>query len=53
MATQLTARASVSIEAPPERVWRALTDPDAIRRYMAKKGGKPTDLTEATEGAPN
>ena len=34
MATHLTARASVSIEAPAERVWHALTDPDDIRHYM-------------------
>ena len=26
--------AEIEIEAPPSRVWRALTDPDEIERYM-------------------
>ena len=34
MPTNLIATASVSIDAAPDRVWTALTDPDAIRRYM-------------------
>lgn len=30
----LVARASVSIDAPPARVWSALTDAELIRQYM-------------------
>jgi len=30
----LIARQSVFIKAPPERVWRALTDPEMIRQYL-------------------
>jgi uncharacterized protein YndB with AHSA1/START domain len=34
MSTDLLARASTTVNAPKERVWRALVDPDAIRQYM-------------------
>ncbi len=34
MAGNLIARASVSVDAPNERVWDALVNPDAIRQYM-------------------
>ena len=30
----LVARQSVVIHAPPERVWKALTDPDMIKEYL-------------------
>ena len=32
--TDLTARESIEIEAPPARVWRVLTEPELTRRYM-------------------
>jgi uncharacterized protein YndB with AHSA1/START domain len=32
--TGLHAHAAVDVHAPPERVWRALTDPAEIARYM-------------------
>jgi uncharacterized protein YndB with AHSA1/START domain len=32
--TDHVATATAEIEAPPDRVWRALTDPDEIERYM-------------------
>jgi len=31
---ETTARASVEIQAPPEQVWDALTDPAKIRTYF-------------------
>jgi uncharacterized protein YndB with AHSA1/START domain len=34
MPAQLVAHAAVTIEATPERVWRALVDPAALARYM-------------------
>lgn len=34
MDKNLTARASISIDAPRDQVWKALTKPDAIREYM-------------------
>ena len=34
METTSIARASIAIDAPKDRVWKALTDPDAIRQYM-------------------
>ncbi len=34
MDKNLIARASISINAPSEKVWKALVDPDAIRQYM-------------------
>jgi uncharacterized protein YndB with AHSA1/START domain len=30
----LVARAEITIQAPAEKVWRALTEPDSIARYM-------------------
>lgn len=32
--TDVTARASTEIQAPPSAVWNALTDPDLIRQYF-------------------
>ncbi|MDD1665498.1 MAG: SRPBCC domain-containing protein [Methanomicrobiales archaeon] len=32
--TGIVARQSVVVRAPPERVWRALTDPDMIKEYL-------------------
>lgn len=32
--TGIVARQSVAVRAPPERVWRALTDPDMIKEYL-------------------
>ncbi len=34
MEDQLTAKASIRIDAPKEQVWQALVDPNAIRHYM-------------------
>jgi uncharacterized protein YndB with AHSA1/START domain len=34
MEKNLIARASITIDAPRERVWEALVNPDAIRQYM-------------------
>lgn len=34
MDNNLIARASISINAPSERVWDALVDPEAIKQYM-------------------
>ena len=42
------ARASVQIDAPPERVWDALVDPDAIEKYMF--GARV--ITDWKEGSP-
>lgn len=44
----LVARASVSIHAPPAKVWSALTDPDRIRQYMFGA----TVVSEWKEGSP-
>ena len=32
--TDIVATARIDVEAPPERVWAALTDPKEIRQYM-------------------
>jgi uncharacterized protein YndB with AHSA1/START domain len=32
--TAITARASVVVDAPRQRVWEALTDPDLVRQYF-------------------
>jgi uncharacterized protein YndB with AHSA1/START domain len=32
--TDHVARAEIEIDAPPSRVWKALTDPDQIEKYM-------------------
>jgi uncharacterized protein YndB with AHSA1/START domain len=42
------ARAAVTIDAPPDTVWRALTDPGAIARYMFGA----TVVTDWREGSP-
>jgi uncharacterized protein YndB with AHSA1/START domain len=34
MANDLIARASVTINAPADRVWSALVDPEAVKQYM-------------------
>ena len=34
MTTDHVARAAVTIDAPLARVWAALVDPEALRRYM-------------------
>ncbi len=34
MSESFVARASIVVEAKPERVWRALTDPAMIRQYL-------------------
>ncbi len=34
MATNLVARQSIVIDAPSTKVWKALTDPEAIRQYL-------------------
>jgi uncharacterized protein YndB with AHSA1/START domain len=34
MARGFEAVSTLAIEAPPEKVWRALTDPDQVREYM-------------------
>lgn len=34
MLSQCVAKAQVLIEAPPEKVWEALTDPEHIRQYL-------------------
>jgi uncharacterized protein YndB with AHSA1/START domain len=34
MAANLKARASITIDSPRDRVWRALVDPNMIREYM-------------------
>jgi uncharacterized protein YndB with AHSA1/START domain len=34
MAAGFVATAETEIEAPPKRVWTALTDPDEIEKYM-------------------
>lgn len=34
MSNKLTAKASIAINAPKDRVWEALTDPDMIREYL-------------------
>ena len=30
----LIARANVRVDAPPEEIWRALVDPEAVKQYM-------------------
>jgi uncharacterized protein YndB with AHSA1/START domain len=44
----LVARASATIDAPVARVWDALVDPEAIRRYMFGT----TVVSDWTEGSP-
>jgi uncharacterized protein YndB with AHSA1/START domain len=44
----LVARASATIDAPAARVWDALVDPEAIRRYMFGT----TVISDWTEGSP-
>ena len=34
MSGPFTGQTSVTIKAPPSRVWKALTDPDQIRQYL-------------------
>jgi uncharacterized protein YndB with AHSA1/START domain len=34
MDKNLIARASISIDAPSEKVWNALVNPEAIKQYM-------------------
>ena len=34
MSTDLTASASTTIAAPPEKVWQALTDPEIVKQYF-------------------
>jgi uncharacterized protein YndB with AHSA1/START domain len=34
MQHQLTATASITLNAPPEKVWKALTDPALIKQYL-------------------
>jgi uncharacterized protein YndB with AHSA1/START domain len=34
MEHQLTATASITLNAPPEKVWKALTDPALIKQYL-------------------
>ncbi|WP_295124449.1 SRPBCC family protein [uncultured Chitinophaga sp.] len=34
MANKFTAKASIAINAPKDKVWEALTDPDMIREYL-------------------
>ena len=34
MQDQLTATASIILNAPPEKVWKALTDPALIKQYL-------------------
>ncbi len=48
MDKNLIALATIKIQAPPEEVWQALTDPQAIKRYMF--GTKV--VTDWQEGSP-
>ena len=53
MANNLIATASISVDATRQKVWNALTDPAAIKRYMFgsdvtsdwKVGGTPSDCS--------
>jgi uncharacterized protein YndB with AHSA1/START domain len=45
---ELIARADVTIDAPADRVWQALTDPELIRQYMAGA----TVTSDWREGSP-
>jgi uncharacterized protein YndB with AHSA1/START domain len=44
----LVAKASISISAPADKVWNALTNPDVIRRYMFGT----TVVSDWREGSP-
>ncbi len=48
MDKNLVAKAAVNINAPVERVWKALVDPAAIKRYMFGT----TALSDWQEGSP-
>ncbi|HMK08503.1 MAG TPA: SRPBCC domain-containing protein [Anaerolineales bacterium] len=48
MAKGLMARASTEVNAPPEEVWAALTEPQAIERYMFGT----TAVSDWREGSP-
>jgi uncharacterized protein YndB with AHSA1/START domain len=34
MSNKFTAKAAIAINATPDKVWEALTDPDMIREYL-------------------
>ena len=48
MSKDLIARASITINAPRERVWQALVSPEAIRQYMFGTNA----VSDWREGAP-
>jgi uncharacterized protein YndB with AHSA1/START domain len=48
MDKKIVARASITIKAPVRRVWAALVDPEAIRKYMFGT----TVVSEWREGSP-
>lgn len=47
MATDLTTRHTVKIDAPPERVWEAITTPETIKKWFFGVDTK-TDLKEGS-----
>jgi uncharacterized protein YndB with AHSA1/START domain len=59
MAKKFTARAAVTVNAPAEKVWRALTDPALIKQYLFGtdaesdwKPGSPIRYRGVWEGKP-
>ena len=42
---ELLARASTTIRAPSDKVWKALTDPSLIKQYMFGTNVKPAALS--------
>ena len=47
MAKDLTAKASITLNATPERVWKALTDPAEIKQYLFGTNAK-SDWTKGS-----
>ena len=43
------ARASVAVEAPPETVWKALVEPETIRKYMMGGANVISDWEEGSD----